>query len=73
MKTSISDQNEREVPVRQVQTIQRSTPEVETMVLRESDAGPAHYVSKDVRGFVHVTSRGYSYGCRRISGVQTAV
>lgn len=39
------------------------------MILRESDARPTHSVSKNAMGFEQVTSRGYLYGCRRVSGV----
>lgn len=56
----MSDQNERVVPVWQSQTFQRSTPEVETMVLRESDARPALSVSKNVLSFEQVIPRSYS-------------
>lgn len=42
------------------------------MVLRESDARPAHSVSKNVMGFEQVIPRGYSYSCRRVSGVLSA-
>ena len=65
MKTSISDQNEREVPARQVQTIQRSTPEVETMVLRDSDAGPAHVFLSMRR----VSSMSFHAATRTVAGV----
>jgi hypothetical protein len=42
-KTGISDQNECVVPVWQFQTFQRSTPEVETMVLREFRRAPRSF------------------------------
>jgi hypothetical protein len=42
-KTGISDQNERVVPVWRFQTFQRSTPEVETMVLRGFRRGPRSF------------------------------
>lgn len=69
MKTGLPNENECDVPVWQFQTIQRLTHEVGTMVLEHSDTRPAHSVSKSVMGFEQVILRGYSYGCRCVSGV----